>query len=179
MSFIDTIKKKLKIANEKTKTIKEDTKKPTKNYTTAEMDEIGNKIIEEVIKKIGKGEFEIGYDIGKYPKFYSVLYLDKNTPMFNSLFRDLFWCRNSDYRTFIRKYENYENMTFDLRYRGLVEICKEIAKDYDITVELTDWSVENIIVSYDENVWSSWDNKYIYKNKKTLADYAREKCFAW
>lgn len=150
-----------------------------KKYTVCEMDEIGNMFYDEVIKKIGKGEFKIGYNLCKHPEFYAELHLDKNTPMYNSLFRDLFWSRDTSFRRFARKHDEYENMIFNLKREGFVEICKEIARDHNITVEITEWSVENIIISYDEKVWSSWSDCYIYTNKKTLADLGREKCFAW
>lgn len=166
MKFFDIFKKKQVTIPAKKETAK---KEERKQYLIQELDEIVDNFYKEIIQKIGKGQFRLGYDLSEYTKLYAVLALNKNEPIYNSLFRDLF-------DTF-----KYTDISFELKYDGLMDFCKQAAEENNITVELTEWSVENIIVSYDDKVdtWSYFGSGYYYSNKKTVADYAREKCFAW
>lgn len=150
---------------------KEEAKQEKKQYSVQEIEKIADEFYYEVIQKIGKGEFRVGFDIvGEKAEIYAILFLDMNNPVYNSLFRDLCW-----------KYKPYEGISFDLRYEGLMVFCKQVAEEKNITVEITEWSAENIVIDFEKedstDLWGRHD--YYMTNKKTLADYAREKCFAW
>ena len=56
------------------------------------MESICDKFSDDIIKDVGKGEFKIGFNLTQEKaEIYAVLYVDKNSPMYNSLFRDAFF----------------------------------------------------------------------------------------
>ena len=167
MKLFDRFKKKPAVFPVK----KEEPKQERKQYTVSEMENICNELYGETVLNIGKGEFKIGFNLlSEKTEIYAVLQLDKNKPMYNSLFRDFFL-----------KHKQCPGIFYNLEYDGLMKYCKEVAEEKGIDVELTEWSVEHIPIDFEKadsyNLWGRQD--YILTNKKTLADYAREKCFAW
>ena len=161
MSLYKTLKRKFDIVMKPESKPHETKTEERKKYTVEEMDKIGDALYAEIITSIGKGELKIHYDLLDYAKIDFILYVDKNDPVYNSLFEELYF-RCLRYR--------HLDISSNIIYEGLSEYYKEVADEYNINVELTDWSVEHILIDNDEDD---------YRNRKTLADYARERCFSW